>query len=99
MPTVSKKELIDTISDKTVTLRVAVKAVVQQLLDEIIIELSKNNRIEFRDFGVFEVIRHAPRIAQNPKTLKKVHVPAKRTVRFKEGRLVKEKLNTKHVKY
>jgi integration host factor subunit beta len=95
MPTISKKERVDRISEKTATQRLTVKAVVQQLLDEIIIELSKANRIEFRDFGVFEVIKRAARTAQNPKSLKKVTVPAKRTVRFKQGRLVKEKLNGK----
>ena len=95
MPTVSKKELVDRIAEKAAAHRVAVKAVVQQLLDEIIIELSKNNRIEFRDFGVFEVITRAARISQNPKTLEKVQVPAKRTVKFKQGRLIQEKLNGK----
>ena len=65
----------------------------QNLLDEIIAELAKGNRLEFRGFGVFELREHAPRMAQNPKTLERIHVPAKRTVRFKAGRLMKQKLN------
>ena len=66
---------------------------VQQFLDEIASELAKNNRLEFRDFGVFEVKERAARTAQNPKTLEKVQVPAKRTVKFKMGRIMKKKLN------
>jgi len=41
----------------------------QSFLDEIISELAEGNRLEFRDFGVFEPREHAPRNAQNPKTL------------------------------
>ena len=93
MPTVSKKELVDRIANKSNAKRTAVKEIIQQFLDEIVEELSKNNRIEFRDFGVFEVKERAARTAQNPKTLKKVHVPAKRIVKFKIGRMMKEKLN------
>ena len=93
MSTISKKELVDRIADKNKVKRITVKTVIQQFLDEITIELSKNNRIEFRDFGVFEVKERAARKAQNPKTLEPVFVPAKRTVKFKEGRLIKEKLN------
>ena len=69
-----------------------VKQIVQSFLNEVIAELGHGNRLEFRDFGVFEVKRRAARIAQNPKTLQRVSVPPKRTVKFKAGRLMKQKL-------
>ena len=72
--------------------RVQVKKVVQQFLDEIINELGQGNRLEFRDFGVFETKVRKARKAQNPKTLAPVDVPEKRTVKFKVGRLMKQKL-------
>lgn len=92
MGTVTKKELIDRIAEQTQAKRVVVKRVVQSFLDEIISELIGNNRLEFRDFGVFEVRTREARVAQNPKTLERVEVPSKRTVKFKMGRLMKEKL-------
>lgn len=92
MHTVTKKELIDRIAEKTKTKRVVVKDILQQFLDEVIEELGKANRLEFRDFGVFETKARAPRIAQNPKTLQRVQVPSKRTVKFKVGRLMKQRL-------
>jgi len=92
MGTVTKKELIDRIAEQTQAKRVVVKRVIQSFLDEIISELIGNNRLEFRDFGVFEVRTREARVAQNPKTLERVEVPAKRTVKFKMGRLMKEKL-------
>ena len=92
MHTVTKKELVDRIADRTETKRVVVKKIVQAFLDEAIEELGRGNRLEFRDFGVFETRQRAARIAQNPKTLERVHVPPKRTVKFKVGRLMKQKL-------
>lgn len=92
MATVTKKDLIDRIADRTKCTRGDVKRVVQQFLDEIIDELGEGNRLEFRDFGVLEIKVRAPRVAQNPKTLQRVNVPAKKTVKFKVGRLLKDRL-------
>jgi integration host factor subunit beta len=92
MATITKKELIDRISDSSGARRVQVKKVVQQFLDEIVEELGRGNRLEFRDFGVFETKLRKARKAQNPKTLEPVAVPEKRTVKFKVGRLMKQKL-------
>jgi len=92
MATVTKKELIDRIAERTQTKRVSVKRIIQAFLDEVTSELCKNNRLEFRDFGVFETRTRAARTAQNPKTLERVEVPAKRTVKFKMGRLMRENL-------
>ena len=92
MATITKKELIDRIADSSQQKRVQVKRVVQQFLDEIVEELGKGNRLEFRDFGVFETKLRKARRAQNPKTLEPVAVPEKRTVKFKVGRLMKQKL-------
>lgn len=93
MSTVTKKELIDRITESTQAKRALVKATVQNLLGEIISELAKGNRLEFRDFGVFEPRDCAPRTAQNPKTLERIHVPGKRVVKFKAGRLMMQKVN------
>ena len=90
--TVTKKDLVDRISEDGTAKRVIVKKIVQQFLDEIIKELGSGNRLEFRDFGVFEIRSRAARVAQNPKTMEKVRVPSKRTVKFKVGRLMKQRL-------
>ena len=94
MATVTKKELVDRIAEQTQAKRVLVKRITQAFLNEITSELCKGNRLEFRDFGVFETRVRAARNAQNPKTLERVEVPPKRTVKFKMGRLMKENLST-----
>lgn len=90
--TITKKDLVNRISDKTGTTKVIVKDILQMFLDEIIEELAKGHRLEFREFGVFEVRDRAARRAQNPRTLEKVAVPAKRVVKFKIGRTMREKV-------
>lgn len=92
MATITKKELIDRIADSAKCKRVDVKKVVQTFLDHIVSELGQGNRLEFRDFGVFEIKERAARTAQNPKTLERVSVPPKVTVKFKVGRLMRESL-------
>ncbi len=93
MPTITKKELIDRIAEATCQKRIHVKRTVQTFLDEVIRELGKGNRLEFRDFGVFEIRERRPRTAQNPKTLERVEVPAKKVVKFKVGRLMQRSLD------
>jgi len=86
MDTITKKILVDRIANENGMQRTQVKKVLQDFLESIVEELGEGNRIEFRDFGVFEVKHRAARTAQNPKTLERVPVAAKRSVRFKPGR-------------
>ena len=90
--TVTKKELVSRIADRTGQTKVITKDIIQMFLDEIISELGKGNRLEFREFGVFEIKERAARKAQNPRTLEKVEVPKKKVVKFKVGRMMKERV-------
>ncbi len=90
--TTTKKELVGRIAERTGQTKVVVKEILQAFLDEIISELALGNRLEFREFGVFEVKERSARRAQNPRTLEKVDVPAKRVVKFKVGRDMRAKV-------
>lgn len=90
MPTVTKKELVNRIATRTGQSKIVTKEVIQMFLDEIVSELGKGNRLEFREFGVFEIKERAARRAQNPRTLQKVEVPPKHVVKFKVGRTMRE---------
>lgn len=93
MATITKKELVNRIAEITGQTKVITKEVIQLFLDEIIRELARGNRLEFREFGVFEVKDRKARRAQNPRTLEKVHVPEKKVVKFKVGRIMREKVS------
>ena len=90
--TITKKDLVNRISAETSQTKVIVKDILQRFLDHIIDELGRGNRLEFREFGVFEIKERAARKAQNPRTLEKVEVPSKRVVKFKVGRMMKERV-------
>ena len=84
--TITKRQLCERIAAKTGYTQVVTKTIIQQFLDEIIDELSKGNRMEFRNFGVFDTRVQAPKKARNPRTNEVVQVPAKAVVYFKVGK-------------
>ncbi len=92
MATTTKKDLIERVALETDISRADVRKAVQSFLEHVIDELARGNRLEFRDFGVFEIRERAERVAQNPKTLERVSVPARKSVRFKVGRLMQQSL-------
>ena len=92
MGTVSKRHISERIAQKTGDGRTVVQRVIQQFMNEMTDELVKGNKLEFRDFGVFNVITRKARTGRNPRTGEPVDVPAKRTVSFKMGRLMRERL-------
>ena len=92
MRTVTKKEIVEQVARKAKRRRYVVKDTLRRVLEEITEEIGKGNRLEFREFGIFEPVRRAPRIARNPRNQQRVPVPAKHAVRFKAGRILKQKL-------
>ncbi|MSR74397.1 MAG: integration host factor subunit beta [Planctomycetes bacterium] len=91
--TVTKKELAYRIAGVSGHKKVIVRKIIQQFIEDIIGELSRGNRLEFREFGVFELKRRAPRRARNPRTGDRVDVPSKTVVYFKPGRAMREMLS------
>lgn len=93
MATTTKKELTNQIAHRLSLKQMLVRDVVQTFLDECIRELRDGNRLEFRDFGVFETVSRAARKARNPKTGEVVQVPPKTVVDFKMGKQMKALVN------
>lgn len=93
--TVTKREIVNQISENLQIKQVIAKDIVQQFLDDIVVYLSNGERLEFRDFGVFEVVKRKSRIAQNPKTLEKVVVPERKVVKFKVGQTMRDIVRNK----
>ena len=90
MSTITKKQLVETISNETNLTKVKTKHAIQLFLDTITRQLEKGNRVELRDFGVFEVKQRAERVGRNPRTGKTVKVSARKVVAFKVGRKMKQ---------
>ena len=92
MATTTKRQIARRIAERTGQTQVITKEIVQQFFDGIVDELGKGNKLEFRDFGVFEVVTRRSRTGRNPRTGEKVFVPAKKVVGFKMGRRMEKEV-------
>jgi nucleoid DNA-binding protein len=89
---VTKKEIVKTISEEIGMTQLKTKEIVQKTFNAIVNTLVEDQRIELRNFGVFEVKRRAARKARNPRTGEKVFVPEKFVVTFKPGKEMEERV-------
>ena len=81
----TKRDIALTIAKKCNILQTDAKKVVQTAFDTIVDILTKEGRLELRNFGVFIVKTRKPRKARNPRTGESVMVPQRKTVTFKPG--------------
>ncbi len=88
----TKKEIVKQISEKLGMTQLKTKEIVQQTFDAIVETLLAEERIELRNFGVFEVKRRKARKARNPRTGERVDVEPKYVVTFKPGKEMEEKV-------
>ena len=88
----TKKEIVIKIADQTDMKQIEVKEVVQMTLDTIVGALSKGETVELRNFGIFKVRSRKPRTGRNPKTGETVEIPAKKSVSFKSGLVMRDKV-------
>jgi integration host factor subunit beta len=70
-----------------------VENIVNAILDEITIALSRGDRVELRGFGAFSVKNRPARVGRNPRTGVKVEVEEKWVPFFKTGKELRERLN------
>lgn len=80
-----KRDIVLKISQDTQIKQILVKEVVQRTFDTILEALKNGERIELRNFGIFQVKKRKKRVGRNPKTGEVVPVPERLTVVFKSG--------------
>ena len=85
--TLTKRDLVVRISEETNLTQQQVLDVVQKTLDYISAALSKGDKVELRNFGVFEVKTRKARVGRNPNAPETdVPIPARCVVKFKAGK-------------
>lgn len=63
------------------------------VMDEMVRAIADGNRIEIRGLGSFQVRKHSPKTGYNPTTGETMMVPAGKTVLFRPGRDLTNKMN------
>ena len=87
----TKRELVVRIADETGLVQQEVLALVQKTLDHIAAAIARGEKVELRNFGIFEVKVRKPRIGRNPrKPAKEVRIPARAIVKFRAGREMRQ---------
>jgi len=91
MATITKKKLIQVISQARGIHPNDVRNVIQAFLDTMTDYLSKGDRLEFRDFGVFEIVTRKQKIGRNPKNASvPIIIPARPAVKFTPGKKMRQ---------
>jgi nucleoid DNA-binding protein len=85
--TLTKRDMVIHIAEETGLKQNDVMNVVQKTLDGITDALAKGQKIELRNFGVFETRTRRARIGRNPNApTTDVPIPARTVVKFKAGK-------------
>ena len=91
MATMTKKKLINAISQEKGVHPNDVRTIIQAFLDHMTEALAEGNRLEFRDFGVFEVVERKQKIGRNPKNASvPIVIPARKAVKFSPGKKMRK---------
>ena len=90
MKTIIKKQIVHEIARRRGMDPKDVQRVVQEFLDSVTERLGEGNRFEFRDFGIFEIVRREKKVGRNPKAPKtSIVIPARNAVKFTPGKKLK----------
>jgi nucleoid DNA-binding protein len=85
--TLTKRDIVVRISEETGLIQSQVFDVVQKTLDQIAESLAKGDKVELRNFGVFDVKIRKARVGRNPNRPETdVPIPARAMVKFKAGK-------------
>lgn len=93
MQTITKRDLVTQISNKTNMGQAQVLEVLESFLSTVTSELADGNAVVIRNFGSFQVREMKGKIGRNPKNpgLDMV-IPPRAVVKFKPGKELKEKV-------
>ena len=89
----NKVELVDAIAKDTGLTKKDAEAAVKSFMENVSKELAKGKSVQLIGFGTFEVGKRAARTGRNPKTGEEIKIPAAKTVKFKAGKAIKDRVN------
>ena len=91
----NKSELIDELSTRMALHPKKSEALVNSILTSIIDTMKREQRVEIRGFGSFEMRNYKPYIGRNPKSGEKFQVDKKTLPFFKTGKDMRDRVNCK----
>jgi DNA-binding protein HU-beta len=86
----NKADLVKAIATKASLNQATAQKALESMLDTFKDTLKKGDKIQLIGFGSFEVAKRAARKGVNPQTKKTISIPAKKVVKFKAGKELKD---------
>lgn len=97
MNNITKKDLVEMISEKTGLTQIDTKIVVESFLDSISHALLDKTNIEIRGFGRFKIKERKARTARNPRTNEQIEVKEGYKPVFEASRELRDRVNGAYV--
>lgn len=88
----NKTELINAIAEKSGLTKVDAKNALEAALEAVSEALAKDDKVALLGFGTFSVAAKGARTGINPRTKEKIEIPARKSVKFKAGAELAEKV-------
>lgn len=85
-----KIDIVKRVSDRLKLKDKEALAVVDTIIDSIKDTIKNHDRIEIRNFGVFQVKTRKPRIGRNPRNKREYPIHSRKVVTFKIGKELKD---------
>ncbi len=98
MSNITKKDLVEKISEKTGLTQVDTKIVIESFLDSVSKAMQDGTNIEIRGFGRFKIKRKRARTARNPRTNEHIQVEAGFKPVFEASKELRNRINAAYVK-
>jgi nucleoid DNA-binding protein len=98
MSNITKKDLVEKISDRTGLTQVDTKIVVETFLESVSRALREGKNIEIRGFGRFKIKKKKARLARNPRTNVHIQVPEGFKPVFEASKELRKRINDRYWK-
>jgi DNA-binding protein HU-beta len=88
----NKTELINSIAEKAGLSKADAKKALDATVDSITEALAKDDKVTLIGFGTFSVVEKGERTGINPRTKETITIAARKTVKFKQGAELTDKV-------
>lgn len=86
----NKKELVKKVAELSSLPETKIEKSINELFHVILSELQNGQKVMLPGFGSFEIIEKAERKGLNPSTKQEIIIPAKKAVKFKAAKALKD---------
>ncbi len=89
-PTITLKHIAAEMAEKHELTKKTMTAIMEDLIEHLVTNLKKGNRVRMAGLGILQVRKRAARMGRNPATGETIKIPAKKKIAFRAAKELKE---------